>query len=104
VAERQAAPATVEKTTTASSSKQAYLEFKELSKRRNKIKKQIQSTRSRIEDHERRLKQLETDLNENIPKSDWEKLQTVSAEKDEVENRILELYAELEQLEAEPLD
>ena len=84
--------------------RQSYYAFREQSKRRARHKKAIQSTRSKIADREKLLHQLEEDINENIPSSDWEKLQEVSEQKRRVENDILELYVELEQLEAEDVD
>lgn len=87
-----------------SSSKQDYLSFKDLSRRKAKHKKLIQSVRSKIEDRERRLEELELDINERIPTHDWERLQDASDEKHRIENELIELYVELEQLEAEEID
>jgi ATP-binding cassette subfamily F protein 3 len=84
--------------------RQSYEAFRELSKRKARHKKAIQSARSKIADRERMLHKLEEDINVNIPSSDWEKLQEASEHKRQVENEILELYVELEQLEAEDVD
>ena len=87
-----------------SNSKQDYLSFKDLSRRRARHKKLIQSVRSKIEDRERRLEELELDIGERIPTHDWEKLQAATDEKHRIETEVLELYVEIEQLEAEEID
>lgn len=81
-----------------STSKQNYLEFKEKSKRVSKVKKEIQSTQSKIADHEKRLETLMEEINNKIPKNDWEKLQEATDEKVRTENELLHLYEKLEQL------
>ncbi len=85
-------------------SKEAYLTFKEKSKRKSKHKKLIQSTKSKIADLEKELSGLEKDILHNIPRSDWEALNTASERKSEIENEILNLYAKLEELEGMELD
>jgi ATPase subunit of ABC transporter with duplicated ATPase domains len=80
-------------------SKQDYLSFKEKSKQRAKLKKQMQSLRSKIADMERDLKKCLEEINHGIPKSDWEALQTATDKKKQLEEEILELYEQLEALE-----
>ncbi len=86
------------------SSKEAYLAFKEKSKRLAYHKRKIQSTKSKIADLESELEQLEEDIRHRIPKSDWEKLHEASQRKQEIEEEILQLYSELEELESLDLD
>ena len=78
---------------------QQYAEFKKTSQAKGRIKKELRSTRSKIEDHEKTAAGLERDLKYNIPKSDWQKLADVSKEKADVEDALLELYSRLEELE-----
>ncbi|MFH2050626.1 MAG: hypothetical protein ABIJ12_14425, partial [bacterium] len=85
-------------------SKEAYLTFKEKSKRISKHKKRIQSTKSKIADLEKELAGLEEDIHHNIPRSDWEALNAASEKKSKKENELLHLYAELEKLEGVDLD
>ncbi len=85
-------------------SKEAYLMFKEKSKRLARHKKKIQSTKSKITDLEKELEQLEEDIRHTIPKSDWEKLHEASRRKHELEEQILSLYATLENMERTTLD
>ncbi len=77
-----------------------YEEFKKLSRQRGRLKKELQSVRSKIQDHETILERLEQDLAYNIPKNNWEKLDAAAKEKKRVEDVLLELYDRLEQLEA----
>jgi ATP-binding cassette subfamily F protein 3 len=79
--------------------KKAYFDFREQSKQKARLKKKVLSTRSRIADAEKELERLEADISANIPRHDWEKLQSAAERKKEVENQLLELYAELEELE-----
>lgn len=79
-------------------------DFKLLSKRKAKLKKEIQSARSKISDFEKELETLEVDINGGIPTHDWERLHTASKRKSEVENELLTLYAALEELEGMALD
>ena len=53
---------------------------------------------------ERELEKTINDINVNIPKSDWEKLQQAAQHKNELEENILKLYQELERLEKIELD
>lgn len=85
-------------------SKEAYLTFKEKSKRISKHKKLIQSTKSKIADFERELSLLEEDIHHKIPRSDWEALNAASEKKLKIESKLLLLYAELEKLEGMELD
>ncbi len=86
------------------SRKQAYQDFKRQSKRRAAHKKDIQSTRTRIAELEKELVRIEHDIAHGIPRHDWEKLETASHRKREVENSILELYARLEEQEGTEID
>ncbi|MFQ5453201.1 MAG: ribosomal protection-like ABC-F family protein [Candidatus Zixiibacteriota bacterium] len=85
-------------------SKQAHLAFKEKSKQRSRIKKEIQATRSKIDNLETELEQLIKEINQKIPKSDWEKLRDSTLHKSKLENNILQLYHKLEDLEAYKFD
>ena len=84
--------------------KEAYLEFKDKSRQRSKLKRQIQSTESKIADHERELEKLAHKIAHEIPKSDWEKLQKASDHKSDLEESVLALYEELEKLRGIDLD
>lgn len=84
--------------------KQAYLEFKELSRRRARHKKELQSAQSRIEDTERELERITADVEHNIPRHDWEALQAAAEKKKELENRLLELYVHLDELRSQTID
>ncbi|MEW5993986.1 MAG: ABC-F family ATP-binding cassette domain-containing protein [Candidatus Zixiibacteriota bacterium] len=77
----------------------AYLAFREQSKTRTRHKRRIQSLKSQISNTERELVQIEHDIRENIPKSDWEKLHEASERKKQLEDRLLELYAQLDELD-----
>jgi hypothetical protein len=48
---------------------------------------------------EKELATLEEGIASGIPRHDWEKLQAASTRKKEVEEELLELLAELEELE-----
>jgi len=85
-------------------SKEAYLMFKEKSKRLARHVKRIRSTKSRIADLERELDHVDEDIRFNIPKNDWEKLHKASQRKQKLEGEILNLYAALEKLEKIDLD
>ncbi len=103
-AEKTAAAAQPVEERPATKSKEAFLAFKEASKARAKIKKAIKSTHSKIADHERELEKLEEDIAHGIPRTDWEALGAASKRKQEVENELLELYAELEELQELDVD
>ncbi len=90
--------------TAAPASKQAYLDFKEKSKYRARLKKDIKATRKRIGEIEKEIETLTQAINHEIPKSDWEKLSQATARKNELEDEILVLYQQLEQLEEIELD
>lgn len=87
-----------------SKSKQSYLEFKEKSKKASKLKKEILSTESKIKDHEKQLEEVVDQINNKIPKNDWEKLEEATNLKSELENSILDLYEKLEELKGVELD
>lgn len=82
-----------------SKSKQNYLEFKEKSKRRARLKKDITSTRDKINELETNLSELVAEIDDKIPRNDWEKLQQATLEKNNIEEQILQLYSQLEELE-----
>jgi ATP-binding cassette subfamily F protein 3 len=85
-------------------SKEAYLMFKEKSKRLARHIKQIRSTKKKIANLEKELGKLEEDIRHNIPKNNWEKLHEASHHKQKLEEEILDLYAALEKLEEIKLD
>ncbi len=80
-------------------SREAYLAFKEQSRRRSRHKKLLVSTRQRIADLESELRQAGEDIHENIPRSDWERLNETAERKRRLEEELLKLYANLERLE-----
>jgi len=84
--------------------KQAYLDFKEQSRRKAYHKKAIETTRAEITREEKELVQIEEDINVNISGNDWERLHDAHNRKKELENSILDLYLKLEKLEAEKVD
>ncbi len=96
----EAAEGAVYKTTTEKKTKKDFLSFKEKSKQRARLKKQLLSLRSRIADMERDLKKCLEEINHSIPKSDWEALQTATDKKKMLEDEIIELYEQLEALES----
>ncbi len=85
-------------------SKDDYLAFKELSRARGRHKKQLLATKERIALLEQELKQLEHDLENSIPASDWEGLASATKRRTEIEEELLELMSELERLEGIDLD
>ena len=87
-----------------SDSKQAYFDFKERSRQRSRLKKEIEGTRTRIVKLESELERISDDLAHNIPKSDWEKLQHAADRKSRIEEEILDLYHRLEELEGIEID
>ena len=84
--------------------KQAYLDFKEQSRRRAYHKKAVENTRAEIEQKEQELAGIEEDINVNISGNDWELLEAAHNRKSELENDLLELYLKLEKLEGERVD
>lgn len=87
-----------------SKSKQSYLEFKEKSKQRSKLKKEIDKTKESITALEQEVHSLAEKLNGQIPADDWEQLQQTTERKNHIEEEILELYMKLEELEDIDLD
>lgn len=85
-------------------SKQSYMEFKEKSKQRTKLKKEIEKTKETIAELEKEVIALAEALNGQIPADDWEQLQKITEKKHQTEEEILELYLKLEELEAVELD
>jgi len=78
---------------------QQYAEFKKLSQAKGRIKKELRSVKSKIEDHEKKAALLEREIRCNIPKADWQRLDDVSKEKSNTEDTLLDLYSRLEELE-----
>ncbi|MDH4155699.1 MAG: ABC-F family ATP-binding cassette domain-containing protein [candidate division Zixibacteria bacterium] len=87
-----------------SKSKDTYRAFKEESRRRSRYKKELQSLKARIVNQEREAARLEREINQGIPRSDWEMLHDASERKKQVEETLLELYARLEELEDADFD
>ncbi len=75
-----------------------YSDFKKLSQLKGRIKKDLRSVNSKIQDTENLLKITDANINLNIPKTDWEKLTAAHAEKGRLEELLLELYNRLEEL------
>ncbi len=100
----EAPTATVRPEKKQSESKQAYIEFKEKSRQRSRLKKDLDKTRTRIDKLELDLEEITENLTERIPKSDWEKLQEATDQKARIEEELLELYHYLEELEGIELD
>ncbi len=86
------------------SSRQAYLEFKEKSRSRSKLKKEIQSTRDKIASTEREIEELTEAINHRIPRSDWEKLAESTQRRSDLEEKVITLIQKLEHLEEIELD
>ncbi len=84
--------------------KQAYLAFKEESRRRSRHRKRIESTRDSIAAREQELATLEDRLHNDIPAHDWEALQDANRRRHELENMILQLYVDLDALESDSDD
>ncbi|MCK4461469.1 MAG: hypothetical protein KAW46_06670, partial [candidate division Zixibacteria bacterium] len=82
----------------------AYLAFKEKSRQRSRHKKLLQATREKISGHERELENLERAIEHEISPEDWERLNTATVRKKELEEELLGLYARLEKLEEVDLD
>ncbi|HOP07263.1 MAG TPA: ABC-F family ATP-binding cassette domain-containing protein [candidate division Zixibacteria bacterium] len=80
-------------------SKEAYLSFKELSKARGRLKKDIKAAQEKIVELEAELTRLERDIEYDLPRNDWEALQAASIRKEEVEYELLGTYARLDELE-----
>jgi ATP-binding cassette subfamily F protein 3 len=93
-----------EKSKSARAIKPVESDYKLLSKKKAKLKKEIQSAKSKIADFERELVSLEADINGGIPTHDWERLHAASERKQAVENELLTLYAVLEELESISFD
>ncbi|RKX25460.1 MAG: hypothetical protein DRP45_05870 [Candidatus Zixiibacteriota bacterium] len=84
--------------------KQDFIEFKEQSKRRSRLKKQIEKTKANIERLEKELVGIAHQLESEIPRDDWEQLHATADRKKATEDEILNLFAQLEQLEATDID
>lgn len=87
-----------------SKSKDDYLSFKEKSKRIAKHKKEIKKTEELIAENEKLLEELTHKLNNDIPKTDWEQLEATTKEKNDTEDKIIELYGKLEELQNEEIE
>ena len=75
-----------------------YSDFKRLSQTKGRIKKELRSVGSKIQDTENLLKLTEANIDHNIPKTDWEKLTAAYEEKKRLEDLLLEHYNRLEEL------
>jgi len=87
-----------------SGSKEAYLAFKEKSKRKSKHIKEIKSSKSKLAELERELVTIEEQISSEIPKTNWEKLNEAIETKATIQEKILKLIARLEELEGMELD
>ncbi len=87
-----------------SRSKSDYLDYKEKSRQKSKLKRSIKSRRDKIKDLEKQLSETEDQLINKTDKSDWEKLAELEKQKQSFENQILALYHELEKLEGTKVD
>jgi len=85
-------------------SKESYLAFKEQSRRRSRHKRDLTLTRETIARLEKELQQAVQDIDHDIPRSDWVKLDEAGDRKSKLEREILQLYAKLEELEKIELD
>ncbi|MBI5266149.1 MAG: ABC-F family ATP-binding cassette domain-containing protein [candidate division Zixibacteria bacterium] len=99
-----AAGSTANRTKEPKSARSEVSDFKMQSRRKAKLKKDLQSARSRIADLEKELESLETGINGGIPAFDWERLHAASQRKREVEGELLTLYDTVEELEKELSD
>ncbi len=86
------------------SPKEAFLAFKEKSKRKSTHKKEIEAVKGKLAKHEKELKAIEARIDSKIPRTNWEKLNEASETKGVIEEKILELIAKLEELEGRELD
>ncbi|MCX6827251.1 MAG: ATP-binding cassette domain-containing protein, partial [candidate division Zixibacteria bacterium] len=75
-----------------------YTDFKKSSQTKGKIKKELRSVKSKIENMETILNRMENDIEYNIPKTKWEKLDAAFQEKNRIEEVLLNLYHKLEEL------
>lgn len=87
-----------------SGTKSDYFEFKEKSKRAARRLREIKNTRDKISSLEKELFNTEYDLTNNIPKTDWEKLNRAAENKQKLEEEILALYHKIEELERTEID
>jgi len=76
-----------------------YAEFKELSRKKGRLKKELRRTEEQIKSHESRLAKLDSEIRYNIPKADWARLSAAAEEKSTIEDTLLKLYHKLEELE-----
>lgn len=97
----QSAPATKKKK---APSKNSYIEFKKKSKRIARHQKEIRNARERLNSLERELELVEHNLNSNIPKTDWEKLNEAAKLKKQLEESIVSMIETIEKLEATEID
>jgi len=80
-------------------SKDDYLAFKEQSKQRGRLKKELKATQEAIVNLEKELTDLQRGIESGIPRDDWEALQAASDRKGAAELELLEKYERLEELE-----
>ncbi len=79
--------------------KKEYVDFKEASRAKSRLKKEFRGTQDKIEKLEKEVTELESELLYRVPKSDWGRLLEISAEKSRIEEELLSLYERLEELE-----
>lgn len=84
--------------------KSSYYEFKEKSKRIARHQRAIKSTKEKLKALEKGLEQIEKELNSNIPKTDWEKLNKAAETKKRLEEEIIEVIDRIEELEGTEID
>jgi len=82
----------------------AYFNFKEKSKQRSKLKKEINSVKEKIKSRENILSDIADQIENKIPKDDWEQLQEMSNRKNNIEEELIILYEKLEQLNEVTID
>jgi ATP-binding cassette, subfamily F, member 3 len=84
--------------------RQEYFEFREQSKRRARLKKEIESVRETISRLETELADAVNEMNYGVAGDDWEALQSLTERRRHLEEDILALYVRLEELEGTQLD
>lgn len=87
-----------------SESKQAFLDFKQKSRQRSKLKKSITATREKIAALEKELETLVSDIIPEISPDDWQALQESGTCRESLENEILNLYTRLDELNETTID
>ncbi len=102
--QKQVSPVAYKVKKTKSTTKQSHLSFKEQAKLKAKHKKEITKTQNKIKELEIEIEKLSIDIQENIPQSDWEKLQETTNKKQQDEELLMEMYDKLEKLKEMKFD